>query len=50
MTGELVKELVDAGLITGYRLPVDEEKLRPEQDEVVVFRDYFVTGLVIPCH
>lgn len=50
MTSEHVKELVDVGSISGYRLPAGEEELRPEEDEAIVFRDYFVVGLVIPCH
>lgn len=50
MTDDLTKELVNAGLITGYRLPIGKEELNPREDEVVVFRDNFVAGLVIPCH
>lgn len=50
MINELAKELVKAGLIREYILPVGEEELHPEYDEVVVFLDYFVVGLVIPCH
>lgn len=49
MTDELAKELVNVGFIWDYRVPVGEEELRPGPDEVVVFRDYFVAGLVIPC-
>lgn len=29
---------------------VGEGELCPLEDEVVVFRDYFVAGLVITCH
>lgn len=50
MTNELAKELVDAGFIQEYRLPVGEEELLPRRDEAVVFRDYFVVSLFIPCH
>lgn len=50
MTPEHLKELVNAGLISGYHLLVGKEELLPEEDEVVVFRDYFVVGLVIPFH
>lgn len=50
MAAEHVKDLVDASLMSGYRLPIGKEELRSEEDEVVVFRDYFVAGLVIPCH
>lgn len=45
-----IKGLVDNGLIAGYRHPEDDEELLPNKDEVVVFRDYFMAGLVIPCH
>lgn len=50
MTNNLTQELVEAGLICEYRHPVGEEELHPRQDEVVVFHDYFVVGLVIPYH
>lgn len=50
MTDELAKELVDEVLIQGYHLPVGEDELCPEKDDVVVCHDYFVAGLVIPCH
>lgn len=29
---------------------MDDEELLPEEDEVVIFCDYFAAGLVIPCH
>lgn len=50
MTEEVVKELVDERLIMGYRLPMGEDQFRPKADEVVVFRDCFIAGLVIPYH
>lgn len=50
MTDELTKELVDVGLIQDYCLPVGEVELYPRPDEAVVFRDYFIMGLLIPCH
>lgn len=49
MTPEFI-ELVNASLISGYRLPVGVEELLSGEDEVVVFRDYFVARLVVLCH
>lgn len=50
MTNELTKELVDLVLLEGYRLLAGEEELWPGADEAVVFHDYFIARLVIPCH
>lgn len=49
MTLELVKELVDDGLIMEYHLSTGKEELRSEEDDAIVFHDYFVAGLVILC-
>lgn len=50
MTPEHIKELVDVGLVSRYQLSIGEEELPSREDEVVIFRDYFIAGIVIPSH
>lgn len=45
-----VKEFVDQGYLGDYRLPGDECRLAPHPDEVIVFRDQLISGLMIPCN
>jgi hypothetical protein len=51
VTANLIKEYEVAGFFpvgTG-RAPLDEEIPTPEDDEIVVFRDFFTCGLRFPC-
>lgn len=49
MTKEDADTLVGRGYAE-YRLREGDRQLHPNTDEVVVFFDFFTTGLVITCH
>ena len=49
---EVLVGLIKEGLISDVskvRLPKDQETLEPEDDEAIIFVDYFRVGLRLPC-
>jgi hypothetical protein len=51
VTANLIREYKAAGffLAGNGRAPLDEQVPTPEEDEVIVFRDFFTCGLRFPC-